>query len=113
MRLLTIFIIIIIFIGCHSSKNKTRTWSIYKADNESTSYSALDEINLKNISQLQPAWTFKFKDAFDTAQTLRSECNPVIIDGIMYATSGRHRVYAINASTGEQVWTFDPFNGAE
>jgi quinoprotein glucose dehydrogenase len=29
----------------------------------------------------------------------------------MYTMSARHRVYALNASTGEQIWSFDPFNG--
>ncbi len=106
-------LLIFLIAGCTTSNNKTRTWSIYKADNESTSYSTLDEINLKNINKLKPAWTFAFKDAFDTSQTGRSECNPIIIDGIMYATSGRHRVYAIDAVTGRQLWCFDPFNGHE
>ena len=44
---------------------------------------------------------------------MNSECNPIVVDGIMYATSARHRLYAINASTGKQVWSFDPFDGGE
>jgi len=28
-----------------------------------------------------------------------SECNPIIIDGVMYATSARHRVYAVHANS--------------
>ena len=101
----------ILFTGC--SQNKSRTWSIYKADNRSTSYSPLTEINLENISQLKPAWTFELKDAGDTNQILRSECNPIVVDNIMYLTSGRHRLYAVNASTGEPIWSFDPFDGGE
>jgi quinoprotein glucose dehydrogenase len=34
-----------------------------------------------------------------------------VIDSIMYATSARHRLYAINASNGKLIWSFDPFNG--
>ncbi len=93
-------IIIILLTACN---DKTRTWSIYKADNESTSYSSLDEINLNNINKLKPAWTFAFKDAFDTARTSQSECNPIIIDGIMYETSARHRVYSLDAAAGRQI----------
>jgi quinoprotein glucose dehydrogenase len=31
----------------------------------------------------------------------------------MYATSARHRLYAINATSGKMVWSFDPFNGGK
>lgn len=90
-----------------------RTWSTYKADNESSSFSRLTNIDTNNIHQLHLAWTYALKDAPDTSHRGHSECNPIIIDGIMYVTSARHRVYAINASNGRQVWSFDPFNGGE
>ncbi|WP_071781081.1 PQQ-binding-like beta-propeller repeat protein [Adhaeribacter aquaticus] len=106
--------------GCHffvSSKevitDTDRTWSIYKADAASSSYSKLKQINLKNVNQLTVAWSFPFQDAPEGSRGARSECNPIIIDGVLYATSARHRVYALNASTGDQIWTFDPFNGAQ
>jgi quinoprotein glucose dehydrogenase len=90
-----------------------RTWSIYKADAESTSYSKLDQINTSNVTQLQPAWTFTLKDMKEGARSGSSECNPIIVDGVMYATSAKHWVYAVNAGTGQQIWSFDPFDGAE
>ncbi|MBE9464190.1 pyrroloquinoline quinone-dependent dehydrogenase [Dyadobacter subterraneus] len=90
-----------------------RTWSIYKADNESTSYSKLSQINTENVTQLQPAWTFALKDMKEGARSGSSECNPIIVDGVMYATSAKHWVYAVNAETGEKIWSFDPFDGAE
>ena len=54
------------FVGCtsnsdsegNSNGNLDRTWSVYKADETSSSYSPLDQINTSNVSQLQPAWTF-------------------------------------------------------
>ena len=89
-----------------------RSWSVYKADSEGTAYSALDEVNLNNVNQLQLAWTHKFSDAPQGSRGESSESNPIIIDGIMYTMSARHRVYALNATSGEQIWAFDPFNGA-
>ncbi|GAB3331168.1 hypothetical protein GCM10027299_36740 [Larkinella ripae] len=88
-----------------------RSWSIYKADAASTSYSALDQITLDNVGQLQLAWTFPFRDALPNARAGSSECNPIIVDGVLYATSARHRVYALDASAGGQKWSFDPFDG--
>ncbi len=107
------FLLVIILAGCEESQNKNRTWSIYKADSESSSYSVLTQINRENVNALQVAWTFNPNDAREDGRIANGECNPIIIDGIMYATSARHRVYAIHASTGKQIWSFDPFNGGE
>src|SRR5260221_3204383 len=98
--------------GCQPDRNENRTWSVYKADAESSSYSPLRQINTENVHQLQLAWTFSPNDARKDRMG-SSECNPIVIDGTMYATSARHRVYAIRASTGKQIWSFDPFNGGE
>lgn len=97
--------------GYQSNDDKNRTWSTYKADAESTSYSELNQITVNNVSQLQLAWTFQPNDAQAGARPGSSECNPIIIDGVLYATSARHRVYAVDAATGRQLWSFDPFDG--
>jgi len=89
-----------------------RTWSIYKADSEGTGYSPLDQVNLNNVKQLEVAWKHKFSDAPQGSRGSSSESNPIIIDGVMYTMSARHRIYALDATTGEQIWAFDPFNGA-
>ncbi len=43
----------------------------------------------------------------------RSQCNPIIVDGVMYATSAKQWAYAINAASGEQLWSYDSFDGAK
>jgi quinoprotein glucose dehydrogenase len=73
----------------------------------------LDQINKGNVRDLQTAWTFYPRDARNNSRPLNSECNPIVVDGVMYATSARHRLYAINANTGDQLWSYDPFNGGE
>ncbi|HKO81024.1 MAG TPA: c-type cytochrome, partial [Chitinophagaceae bacterium] len=98
----------LVFIGC---QNQEPGWSAYKADAESSSYSALKEINTKNVHQLRLAWTFNPDDAMEGSRLAGSQCNPIIIDGIMYVASARHRIYAINAGDGKKIWSFDPFNG--
>ncbi|WP_411273619.1 PQQ-binding-like beta-propeller repeat protein [Daejeonella sp.] len=89
-----------------------RTWAVYKADSEGTAYSLLEQVNIGNVSQLGLAWTYKFNDAPQNSRGGNSESNPIIIDGVMFTMSARHRVYALNAATGEHIWSFDPFNGA-
>ncbi len=90
---------------------KDRSWTAYKADAASTSYAAHDQINLKNVQQLQVAWTFYPNDAAEGSRFNGSQCNPIIVDGVMYTASARHRIYAIDAATGQQIWDFDPFDG--
>jgi len=111
--LFLLFLFVLFSMGCRPKDNKNRTWSIYKADNESSSYAPLQEINKQNVHQLKTAWVFHPNDAADTSERGKSECNPIIIDDVMYATSARHRVYAIDAASGQQIWSFDPFNGGE
>ena len=87
---------------------------MYKADAASSSYSPLEQINKENVHQLKVAWIFNPGDTISGSTRFgSSECNPIVIDGIMYATSARHRLYAINASNGKLVWSFDPFNGGK
>ena len=88
-------------------------WPVYKADAHSSSYSVLDQVNKKNVQALQLNWTFDPGDALPGARPANSECNPIVVDGVLYATSGRHRVYAVSASTGKKLWSFDPFDGGE
>ena len=106
-----------IYTGCMvyptlvKKSSRERTWAVYKADAEGTGYSVLNQINTENVQQLKLAWTHTFSDAPKGSRGGNSESNPIILDGVMYTLSARHRVYAINASTGEQIWSFDPFNG--
>lgn len=105
--------ILFIVTGCRVDNSNARTWSMYKADASSSSYAPLKGVNSKNVKNLQVAWTYAMPDAVDSSRIGRSECNPIVVDGVMYATSARHRVYAINAGTGKGIWSFDPFRGGE
>lgn len=112
-RLFLILWISIIFLRCKPAIDEARTWSIYKADAESSSHSPLAHINLENVKDLKHAWTFNPDDARAGARSGNAECNPIVVDGVMYATSARHRLYAMEASTGALRWAYDPFDGGE
>ncbi|MDR3714486.1 MAG: pyrroloquinoline quinone-dependent dehydrogenase [Puia sp.] len=99
---------LLIATGCN---RKNADWAVYKADAASSSYSPLDQVNTGNVGRLKHAWTFSPDDAPAGARWGRSECNPIVVGGVLYATSARHRAYAVDAATGKQLWSFDPFNG--
>src|SRR5262245_30445163 len=99
----SLFILLIsLLTGCLTD-TRDRSWSMYKADAASSSYSSHTQINKENISQLKLTWTFYPGDNMPDDRPGRSQCNPIIIDGIMYASSARHRIYAIDASSGKMI----------
>lgn len=90
--------------SCHSRNNQYDDWKIYRGGHESNAYSGLNQINIKNVTQLKPAWVFHTGDSGATI-----ECNPIIIDEVMYITSPALKLMALNAATGKLIWKFDPF----
>ena len=72
-------------------------------------FSPLTQINKSNVKALQVAWTYTSGDHF-TASEMQS--NPVVVDGVLYATTPTMKVVAVNAETGAQIWQFDPSGGS-
>ena len=85
-----------------------QTWSVYLGDATSSHYSTLDGINRSNVADLEVAWTYHTGDA-DSAGRSQIQCNPIIVDSVLFATSARLKVIALHAATGEEIWMFDPF----
>ena len=72
-------------------------------------YSPLAQVSRDNVTKLHLAWTYDSHDAFKGSEM---QSNPVVVDGVLYATTPTLKVVAVNAATGRQVWKFDPSNGA-
>ncbi len=85
-----------------------REWRAYGGGPESIQYSALDQINRKNVHRLKVAWSFDTGDAYSGSEM---QCNPIVIDGVLFATTPRLRVIALDAATGKLHWSFDPHEG--
>ena len=107
----TLFMYILVFFTCIGCSRKNADWAVYKADAASSSYSPLKQVDTGNVGRLKMTWIFSPGDAFPGSRSGRSECNPIVIGGVLYATSARHRVYAVDAVTGKKIWSFDPFDG--
>ena len=87
-----------------------RSWPVYGGDAAGTKYSALDAINRANVSRLKPAWVYRCDDMrARPASTI--ECNPIVVDGVMYITTPGLNVVALEAATGQERWKFDPWAG--
>ncbi len=67
---------------------------------EQTRYYPNRQINISNVNKLRPAWIFQ-TEVVETMET-----TPIVVNGIMYATTAFNHVYALNAETGQQIWHY-------
>lgn len=82
-----------------------REWRQFGGGPDNIHYSALDQINRDNVGQLEVAWKYESGDAFKNSEM---QCNPIVVDGVLYATTPKLRVIALDAATGRLRWSFDP-----
>ncbi len=70
-------------------------------------FSSLDEINTENVSELKGDYVTKIgKEA--TAAKFSAEGQALEYEGTIYIPDGADNVYAIDASSGEILWTYEP-----
>jgi quinohemoprotein ethanol dehydrogenase len=65
-------------------------------------HSPLTQIDKETLSRLAPAWFYEF----DTYRG--QEATPLVADGVLYTTTAWSKAYALNAATGELIWSYDP-----
>ncbi len=85
-----------------------RDWPVYLGDKASTHFSPLTQINRKNVTRLEVAWTYRSGDGRSDDRS-QIQCNPLIVNGVLYGTSPQLKLLALDASTGRERWRFDPF----
>jgi quinoprotein glucose dehydrogenase len=83
-------------------------WPLYGGTTDNTRYSTLAQISPKNVKQLKMAWRYDSHDEF-TGSEMQS--NPIVIEGVLYATTPKMRCVAIDAATGKELWSYDPTEG--
>ena len=74
-------------------------WLMYSRTYDAQRYSPLDQIDRRNVASLGLAWT----RVFDTGTT---ETVPLVHDGVMYVVVPGARVLALDAATGDTIWTY-------
>src|SRR5215475_520972 len=95
---------IIFLVSCKSFETDDyNTWKIVHGNTSGNHYSSLTQIDTNNVHQLEVAWEFHTGDA-DTAAHSQIQCNPIILNGVMYATYPMLKVFAIDAATGKEKW---------
>ena len=88
------------------------SWPSYHGDLGATQYADLDQINASNFEQLEVAWRWDSPDnkIAEEDRKYRSfgyKSTPLMVDGVLYVNTSLGFVVALEAATGEQLWSFD------
>ena len=87
-------------------------WRTYGGDLGNTRYSALNQINASNFNKLQIVWSLKTAN-FGPEPEYKFETTPLMANGVLYTTAGSRRaVVALDAATGELLWSHAEHEGA-
>src|SRR5215813_13038320 len=86
---------------------KPGTWPTYNGDYSGRRFSPLKQINVDNVRDLKPAWTYQADSGPGAnmfgAQDIKS--TPLFVDGVLYFTVPDH-AWAVDARTGKQIWHY-------
>jgi quinoprotein glucose dehydrogenase len=109
--LLSFILLSVVFQACKDpaalSGNDYKGWGAYAGSKDGARYSASEVINLQNVAKLKQAWVYTSNDR-DTANRTQNQCNPIMVDGVLYGSTPKLKLFSLNAVTGQQNWLFDP-----
>jgi quinoprotein glucose dehydrogenase len=85
-----------------------REWRVYGGDLGSTKYSALDQIDRSNVHELELVWRYRVDDVTHPEQST-IQCNPIVVDGVLFLATPGQKAVALEAATGRRIWEFNPW----
>ena len=77
-----------------------QNWLMYRGNYAGWGYSALDQINPKNVKKLMPLWSFS------TGVVEGHQSPPIVNNGVMFITTPQNQVFALDAKTGDPLWRY-------
>lgn len=75
-------------------------WLSWRGNYEGWGHSPLDQINSDNVKNLTAAWVYS------TGVTEGHQAPPIVNDGVMYVTTPQNQIIALDAATGNELWTY-------
>jgi quinoprotein glucose dehydrogenase len=78
-------------------------WPAVGRDPGGARYSPLTQITADNVARLARAWTYHTGE-----EGTQFQVTPIVVDGVMYVSTKRQRIVALNAETGVELWKYDP-----
>ena len=91
----------------HADK-EPQNWLTFYGNYRGWSYSPLNQITRENVKNIVPVWAFPAGFPSGTAGLRPGlEAAPLVVDGVLYLEGMQNNVYAVEAATGRQIWTYE------
>src|SRR5690606_4795203 len=107
-----------VLIGCADVRTESelfdtttgKNWPIYGGNKAGNRYSPLNQIHKENVTNLEVAWMYDASQVKGSVnqRPKQIQCQPIVIDGVLYGTTAELKLFAIKADTGDEVWRFKP-----
>ncbi len=98
----TALLLLTVVMACNFSSEKplygSTEWSEYLGGPERNHYSPLQQITPSNVKNLKVAWEYS---TLDSGQI---QCNPIVVNGILYGMTAATEPFALDAATGKEIW---------
>lgn len=109
-KIITFFLLSLGIFSCQMPPDRTLTsadgtdgnWLLHGLNYAETRFSPLTQIDSSNMDQLGLDWSL------DLGMKRGIEATPIVKDGIMYLTGPWSVVFAVDLSTHQLLWQFDP-----
>ena len=85
------------------SDSEPANWLTYGGNYYDQRFSGLKQLTPQNVAGLKLAWAYQ-----PTRPAGNVETSPIVVDGIMYVTDPPSTVTALDAHTGNKLWTWSP-----
>lgn len=79
-----------------------KKWERSLGGESSNRFTALTQIDKANVAKLEVAWTYHSGDG-----TSNIQCNPIVVDGVMFVPTGGWNIAALDAASGQELWRFN------
>lgn len=106
----------LIFALASCAEKDENDWREYGGNKAGNRFSSLEEINMQNVKNLKIAWMYDTGD--DSAhnkigRNIEIQCQPIMVNDILYGTTPLLKLFAVHAGTGKEIWKFDPYQNQE
>lgn len=108
--------VFLLIMSCKHKETSMQTgidYPVYGGNKAGNRYSPLDQINASNVNNLQVAWMYNAAEVPDPNDSMpqrpkQIQCQPIVVNGVLYGTTSDLKLFALDAGTGKQLWKFEP-----
>ena len=84
-----------------NAESEPHNWLMYSGNYNAQRYTALTQLDRRNVSELEIAWVHQLS-VLDRAET-----TPLVVDGVMFITESPSTVIAVDATSGRPYWRYE------